>query len=210
MALAFVRDLTGGSGAASGSSLSLSASPAIGNSVIVLLQVDNSSTVTGLSSPIGAFFKMGNGQINQGAIEDYEMWICRQVVATSASITVSTDNFGGTGTWSILAGIELSGGPINVFGSQASGSSTAPSLTVAPSGSGDFLVAWMIHVSGLSVSASPSSPWTTDAGFTQMSYDVAPTAAAQAASWTLNSSGPWLVIGAYLQAIPRDGCMAFF
>jgi hypothetical protein len=137
-----------------------------------------------------------------GTVGVVDVWIGTAAAAGTATLSVTLNGSVPTAgcqldEWSGLSGaVETSG--------TASGTSTAPALTIAPLQNRDVVI---VVSDAATETASPGAPWTLLAGPTTAStqkngiaYQIASYTAAQTATWTTLSSA-WTTLGVVLAAL---------
>ena len=167
----------------------------VGNCVAVA--IITSSSVASVTAEMGAFVRVNQHTM---PLTEMEWWVCLDATGNNYAIYVTT---AGSQQWS-AAGFEVSGGVgTATTGGTASGSSTAPALTIANTVGNVVLVG----ANGEGTITPPSSPWTGTVmsgtlNTVATAYQVT-TSSSVTATFALSPTGSWRTLGLILGvAIP--------
>lgn len=170
----------------------------VGDTVVAVIMVlhQTANLISIISSTIGTFVKLGSVIGTTGV--NWEIWICWSATGAAKTITVTT-----TGSYKWQAqGTEWSGNPTSAVFSTASGTSTAPAITLSPGTSGNIAIAAAMDPG--SFSGGPSGAWTDyNAGYFALSagedvaYQVTSSSSAVTATWACTSQA-WVCVGVVL------------
>jgi hypothetical protein len=170
----------------------------VGDTVVAMIMVahQTANLISGISSTIGTFVKLGSVIGTPGY--NWEIWICWSATGAAKTVTVTT-----TGSYGWYAqGTEWSGNPTSAVFSTASGTSTAPAITLSPGTSGNIAIAAAM-VPG-SFSSGPGGAWTDyNAGVfvlgngQDVAWQVTSSSSNVTATWACTSQA-WVCVGVVL------------
>lgn len=189
---------------------------AIGDAVIVAIYPQIvTSTITSVTSPIGTFTLIARSAGATGR-NDIEWWGCLAATAVGNTITANC----GSDAWNAWA-MEWPGAAASFAASGAgtNGTSTAPALTVTPTGIGQLIAVIANSGSGSAIgSSTPSSPWVPSTGShsylwqwtgadgfpTAAAYMISPSTSGVTATWAMSPSEIWGSVGAIITPVAHN------
>lgn len=125
--------------------------PTIGNFLVVIIWVGNSSaqTVSGVSDTFNAYSNCTGTHVNNGSVNSgtsLDMWYAPVTTGGLLTVSATWPTAAGTG-YSYIAAIEYSGVTSFDFGSNTGGSQTTPSITFATATSNELMI-WAVLDNG--------------------------------------------------------------